>query len=227
MRLLFALRHAGYLRRFRSTVELLSARGHEVVVILASHWRQDESVESAVSQMALEVPGVEFRVGVETRRRVERDLPWALRQWLAYLWFLDPLLHNASKARGRAGNGVPPQLRTATEAAVENPELHAFLMSSIKALERSLPVPEDFRALVSDVEPDAVVVSPLLERGTPQINYLRAARELGVPTGLCVASWDNLTNRGPISTPSTSLPYGMPLRSRRLSRCIGFRGSAS
>jgi hypothetical protein len=201
MRLLFALRHAGYLRRFRSTVELLNERGHEVVLVLGRNWRQDESVESAVAQTGLDITGVELRIGVETRRRVERDLSWALRQWLSYLWFLDPALEKARKARTRAGAGVPPKLRTATEAAAESPEFHSFLMASVKSLERSLPVPQDFRDLVSEVEPDAVVVSPLLERGTPQINYLRAARELGVPTGLCVASWDNLTSKGPILDP--------------------------
>ena len=200
-RLLFALRHAGYLRHFRSTIELLGERGHEVVLLLAKHWRSDESVQSVVEQLGLNVPGLTLRAGVETHRRVERDLPWALRHWLGYLWFLEPELESAAKARARAGTGIPPELRTTTDAAAENAEFRRLLAAAVGSLERALPVPRQFRELVSDVDPDAVVVSPLLERGTPQINYLRAARELGIPTGLCVASWDNLTNKGPILDP--------------------------
>ena len=201
MRLLFALRHAAYLRHFRSTVELLGECGHEVVLVLAKHWLSDDAVRDLVVQLERDVPGLTLRAGVETHRRVERDLPWALRQWLAYLWFLRPELRSAVKARERAAAGLPPDLRATTDTAAENPEFHRLLAASVGSLERALPVPQEFKELVADVDPDAVVVSPLLERGTPQINYLRAARELGIPTGLCVASWDNLTNKGPIPDP--------------------------
>jgi hypothetical protein len=201
VRFLFALRHAGYLRHFRSTIELLGERDHEVVLALAKHWRSDESVEDLVEQLGRDVPGLTLRLGVETHRRVERDLPFALRQWLGFLWFLQPELKHAVKARTRAGTGIPPELRTMTEAAAENHEFRRLLATSVGSLEQALPAPPEFKELVSDVQPDAVVVSPLLERGTPQINYLRAARELGIPTGLCVASWDNLTNKGPIIDP--------------------------
>ena len=43
--------------------------------------------------------------------------------------------------------------------------------------------------------PDLVVVTPLIELGSPQLDYLRAARLLGIPTALAVWSWDHLTSK--------------------------------
>jgi hypothetical protein len=45
-------------------------------------------------------------------------------------------------------------------------------------------------------DPDVVIVTPLVGLGSPQVQYLRAARLVGCPTVLAVASWDNLTNKG-------------------------------
>jgi FkbM family methyltransferase len=44
-------------------------------------------------------------------------------------------------------------------------------------------------------------VTPLIEPGAPQSEYLRSARALGIRTAYCVASWDNLTNKGLIHGP--------------------------
>jgi hypothetical protein len=43
---------------------------------------------------------------------------------------------------------------------------------------------------------DLVVVSPLVDFGSEQVEYLLAAKALGRRTALLVHSWDNLTNKG-------------------------------
>ena len=201
MRILVALRHAGYARRFRSTIELLGERGHEIVLVVGKHWRSDESIQDAVAKLGLDVPGLKMREGVESHRRVERDLASALRSYLAYLWFLEPGLARAKKPRARSAGNIPPGLRTLSSVAAESALALRFLEFKVGELERALPPPDSFRQLIAEENPDAVVVSPLLERSVPQIGYLRAAREQGIPTGLCVASWDNLTNKGPMQGP--------------------------
>ena len=40
------------------------------------------------------------------------------------------------------------------------------------------------------------LVTPLVTFTSMQVDYIKSARALGIPTGLCVASWDNLTNKG-------------------------------
>ena len=43
-----------------------------------------------------------------------------------------------------------------------------------------------------------MLVTPLIELGSPQTAIVRAAQASGIPVALCVASWDNLTNKGGI-----------------------------
>ena len=45
-------------------------------------------------------------------------------------------------------------------------------------------------------EPDVLLVTPLVELGAPQTDWIRAARARRIPTALGVASWDNLTVKG-------------------------------
>ncbi|MGI8597398.1 MAG: hypothetical protein ACR2LY_08970 [Thermoleophilaceae bacterium] len=65
-------------------------------------------------------------------------------------------------------------------------------------LEAAAPVSPGAARLVAEQRPDAVVATSLAELGSPQTDYVRAAKAKGVPTILCVASWDNLTNQGGI-----------------------------
>ena len=44
--------------------------------------------------------------------------------------------------------------------------------------------------------PDAVLVSDVVKHASGQVEYLKSARRLGIPAATCVASWDNLTNKG-------------------------------
>jgi hypothetical protein len=40
-----------------------------------------------------------------------------------------------------------------------------------------------------------LLLTPLIELGSPQLDYLKSAQALGVPTALCVWSWDHLTSK--------------------------------
>src|SRR3954447_24625792 len=77
-----------------------------------------------------------------------------------------------------------------------------------RAVERRMPVSERSLRLMREFEPDVVIVSPLVETGSPQGDHLRAADGLGIPTVLVVASWDNLTTKGVIrDVPDTTIVW--------------------
>ena len=65
----------------------------------------------------------------------------------------------------------------------------------LRWLERSTPDDPAVRAFVEEQRPDVVLVTPLISLGSSQIDYLRAARALGIPTALCVWSWDHLSSK--------------------------------
>jgi hypothetical protein len=61
-----------------------------------------------------------------------------------------------------------------------------------------MPIPRTARAFISDQAPAVVLVSPLVEFGSAQSDYIRAAELAGVPSVLLVASGDDLTSKGAI-----------------------------
>ncbi len=70
------------------------------------------------------------------------------------------------------------------------------LLRALAAAERALPDEKEITRFVAGIAPDAVAVSPLVEARTDLTDYVRAARSLGIPSALCVASWDNLSSKG-------------------------------
>ena len=65
----------------------------------------------------------------------------------------------------------------------------------LAAIDRSLPNPAAAAAYVERIAPDVVAVCDKGHPGSLSSAYVKVGRELGIPTALCVASWDNLTNR--------------------------------
>ena len=49
---------------------------------------------------------------------------------------------------------------------------------------------------LDDQAPDVVLVSPLIDAASEQVDWIKAARARGIRSAACVASWDNLTNKG-------------------------------
>src|SRR4029079_9672501 len=64
------------------------------------------------------------------------------------------------------------------------------------SVERRVPANAAVVRYLDEQRPDLVLVTPLLASGSPQVEYVRAAKRREVPTALAVASWDNLTNKG-------------------------------
>jgi len=196
MRFLFVLRSAGLLSVFEAPIQGLCERGDEVLVLLeetAQLVPPFQRLESSVSGLTIR-PG-----GAPPGDDADLDLDASLRTTIDYLRYFEPELQRATKYRARCGRPLPKRLRGQMDrAAGKSPELRQALAAGLRAVERSLPVPNAVMDAVERERPDAVIVSPLLKRGSPQVNYLRAARRLGIPSALCVASWDNLTSTGVI-----------------------------
>ena len=60
---------------------------------------------------------------------------------------------------------------------------------------RSRPATQSTRYLRAQ-RPDAVLVTPVVEFASSQVEYVKSARKLGIPAGVAIASWDNLTGKG-------------------------------
>jgi hypothetical protein len=52
--------------------------------------------------------------------------------------------------------------------------------------------------VIDTLRPDYVIVTPMVNFGSREVDLVKAARRKAIPTLLAVASWDNLTNKGRI-----------------------------
>jgi hypothetical protein len=63
-------------------------------------------------------------------------------------------------------------------------------------LQFKVPVAQGSSAYLKENAPDVVIVTPLVDFASVQVDHIQAADQLGIPTIAAIASWDNLTNKG-------------------------------
>jgi hypothetical protein len=68
--------------------------------------------------------------------------------------------------------------------------------SALRVVERLAPPDHAITEWLRETRPDVVVASPLNMRFSEEVEYVKAAKALGIPTVVPVLSWDNLTTKG-------------------------------
>jgi FkbM family methyltransferase len=202
VKVLFFMRHAGYVRNFESTLRMLCDRGHQVHV----------AFQGRVKYAQLDPADIARRLSEQHSRFSYGDAPlradgWGifgreLRLELDYLRYLGPEYETAPKLRERARRSAPPFAIEHSRRGFRRTTAGRRLRAAwLRALDRAIPCDPTIDGFLREMRPDLVAVTPLIEPGSPQAEYLRSARALGVRTAHCVASWDNLTNKGLIHGP--------------------------
>lgn len=197
MRVLFFLRHGGYVRNFESVLGELAGRGHDVHCLLGkSSLRWLEGRTPPIVPLAERHETLTYGAAPDARHELSR-VANGVRGVLDWLRYLRPEYANAPKLRRRVEDRVPVPVRQALLAAgAATPEGNARLRRVLGVVERGLPWAPSIDAAIAEHRPDVVCVTPLVDLGSAQVDVLRAARAQGIPAVLCVASWDNLTNKG-------------------------------
>ena len=200
MRVVFFMRSTIYVRNFESSLRLLASRGHEVCIVADPHHLEESN--ELLRNLCVECPDLTHVLPPVVPFDAWSFLGNELRRGRDYLRYLGPDFVSAAKLKARAERSAPGFVlalmkRRFWRAAPARRVLSALLHIGDRAMPRSAAVD----AFVRELRPDLVVVTPLVEPGAPQAQYLRSARAIGVPTALCVYSWDNLTNKGLIHDP--------------------------
>jgi hypothetical protein len=193
--LFFGPRHA-YFRNFDSVLRELASRGH--VIHLAVERETDEG-RSLVEGLIAEYPN---HVSVSVAPgRTDDDWSWVanrVRPGLEYLRYQHQLFDDTPMLRQRSRERTPGVFVTLAAVGRYARWTRRPMEAVLKWLERAIPADPGVRAFVEEQRPDVVLVTPLITLGSSQIDYLRAARSLGIPTGLCVWSWDHLSSKAVI-----------------------------
>ena len=212
MRILFHVTLKTMLRHFESVLLALADRGH--VVRIASH----RSPEIPPPAALVAHPRIAF-ITSPGRRGDEWSTPiHELRALRDYIRFLDRRFKPATKLRARA-------LRTAVKAVTHDERAHlvhrcpkcdarlvdddvgqmlrGFGKRGVKNLdkllalmERTIPSATVLEEFLKAEQPDLVLVSPLVNLGSYQADFVKSAKALHIPVVYPVFSWDNLSTKG-------------------------------
>lgn len=198
MQILFFMAHPGFTRNYESTLRELADRGHTIEVLFDRAKLTLPGQYELIGRLAREYPRLTYG-HVPWRREVSpyARASYVMRVAIDYTRYLEPVFSGSPKLRARVASYTPSAVRALlARPPFTAPQGRERFRRIMLALDRCVPVPDAITAFLEERRPDVVLVTPLLEIGTPQLDYVRASRSLGIQTALCVASWDNLTTKG-------------------------------
>ena len=196
-RILFVMRHPAYVRQFEAVIDLLAARGHRLHLAFQILPDRSKSHGGLALAERLETEHESLTLGRAGQRADDwAPLVFALRRGVDYLRYLSPPYRRASALRTRRGARAPRLLvGLASWPLIRTPRGAGVLQRVLRRIERAVPSNGEIEAFLRSHRPDLLLVTPLVREPT-QTDFVRSAQALELRCGLCVASWDNLTNKG-------------------------------
>ena len=194
MNILFLARHFSYLRLFESAIAELAERGH--VVHLSADREESLGGAAMVERLAARYPKVTVGWTPARQTGAWADLGKKLRLGIDSLRFLDPRYDRAPRLRGRSEERTPRAVRwLATLPVLRTPGGRRALSWVLRQFEQAVPRSRELEAFYREQAPDVVLITPLVDLGSPQLDHFLSARALGLRTVLCVGSWDHLSSK--------------------------------
>ncbi|HEY5616594.1 MAG TPA: hypothetical protein VIK60_01540 [Vicinamibacterales bacterium] len=195
MKVLFSTSSLGFLRNFQSTIRLLAERGHQIHLIA----ERTDAIDGGkmVETLKADHPSIEAEFVPSSRHRLWYALGTGIRASLDYWRYLDQRWDQSPKLRRRAVDQAPrfaivlartPILGTSAGLAV--------LRRLFRAVDRVLPPPGEVADVFRRIQPDVLLLTPLLYFRSHQADHVRCARRFGIRSVLGVGSWDHLTTKG-------------------------------
>jgi hypothetical protein len=199
LKILFIARHYSYLRLFESAIESLARRGHAIT--LAADRAESMGGRQMVERIAAQYPNVRLDEVSNRHGGAWAELARRIRLGIDYFRFLDPryatTLHLRKRAHDRAPRTIVWLAGSRLGSWLGGP---ARIQRILTFLERGIPGAGALEAFISSNAPDVLLITPLIDMGSPQLDHFAAARRLGVRTVLPVASWDHLSSKALLRT---------------------------
>jgi hypothetical protein len=180
---------------------VLELAGRDVEVVIAS---PTDERERDVDPELLDAHGVSFIRYEELSDRDAGRAAEILRRARDYAWYLGPEHRIATFNRQRALDRFAEVALRMKEAPASwpdpildlDPEAQAALDAALAAMEAQLEPDPGIVELLASHRPDAVLITPLIRSRLHQTEVVKAARTLGIPSGMLAYSWDSLSNKG-------------------------------
>src|SRR5258705_303817 len=193
---MFALASPEFLRYYDSTMQLLAARGHHVSV--AVNWlreRKAARLDGLSGEESIEVLGL-----IPKRSDLWTPFARAVRGTFDFVRYLHPPLAAAPAVGARVKRkGLPPWLHALDRIPSVGDRTLQRLYGLMRRLEDAIPVSRRVTMFLEAHRPDVVIVSPLVDTASDQVDIVRAAQASGIPAGGAIASWAILIRPHPFN----------------------------
>ena len=196
LRILLSMRNFWYVRIFEPVVRKLADRGHQIHLLIGHD--PDPTGQWTPSADALVAASPNITMAFAQRSIDDRwlDLRMMLRLGSDYVRFVQPEYEEAPILRDRARDRVPELIRdTADYDGAGHAVIRRVLRNGLRIAERALPPAPELEKAVREYRADVTLVTPLIDLGSYQHDVVRVSRSLGIPTGVCVGSWDHLSSK--------------------------------
>jgi hypothetical protein len=212
LRILFFMLHAGYIRYYRPTVEILADRGHSVHLAF-TRIEKDPGDARLAHELADRHPNVTIgQAPLRRRNDGWRPVAGLTRSLVDLGRYVHPRYAESPALRARMARKLTEHvsrsrtidplsarltLRTIRSISSRSSErLSRDIVGSLGAVERAIPTAAQVDGFLAARLPDVVLVTPIVEFASTQVEYVKSAQRSGIPVAVCVASWDNLTGKG-------------------------------
>ena len=198
MKVLFAVPYSGLFWRHFTDVALgLVDRGHDVAVIRTTPG--DRKISPEAKQELNSRLGAAFEAPQLQRGDWKwREISQVAGDLLNYASYLRPG-HPSSGLAWRITQYLPALVRDVVRTrAGKWAVARRATQGALRGIVWLVPPGKGVSRWMADNRPDILVVSPYIYPGRrySQVDYVKAAARLGVPSVVPVASWDNLTTKG-------------------------------
>jgi hypothetical protein len=194
MKILFCAQHFTYFRNYESVIRALASRGHRVH--LAADETEELGGQALVERLAAEHTGITWGFAPNLEAEPWFNLAEKIRHGLEYVRFLDPMYDERPKYRYRAEARSPRALRHLFRiGALRTAPARAAVAAALVRCERLLPPSAALDEFLRAQAPDVVLLASITNPGSPQMDYLKAARRMKLPVAMCVFSWDHLSGK--------------------------------
>ncbi len=194
MKILFLARHFSYLRNFDSAIRELARRGH--TLHLSADREESMGGRAMVERIAAQFPSVTIGATPGRESGAWYEMARKLRLGYDYLRFLEPRYRNTQHLRERARERAPRAIALLAALPGFNTRAGRWLLRTIlRGLERAIPRSAELDAFFQTRQADVVLITPLIDLGSPQADLFISARAAGLKTVLCVGSWDHLSSK--------------------------------
>jgi len=225
LRILFVVQ-PGALLRFALLIPALAERGHDVHIAFSpgGEWRKRQKRQTVGASLPQRTVDLAEELRSKYPRVTYGPAPlrpdgdgWSEVATLVR-GFAD-LAHNANPRYANA-----PHLRKRTRQRILNPvrkgsdvepigrwlalrygsrlrstidlERSQRVLGITARMEDAIPSSKEVDRCIRELAPDIVVATGTFRHMSTEVEVLKSARRLGIPTGIFVTSWDNLTNKG-------------------------------